>query len=127
MLKDLIVVILGPTNIGLNATKLPHAIHLAIPDSALTMRVSLESNFLHRFIHVLLVRHAHLVVPRNLGITNLHPLGGTNEVLRLQERIAQDMRVGRHGDEFVSRKAFPNLVKEGAVVNLINRIQVVSD
>ena len=82
------------------------------------MSMSLNGNLGAGFIGVPLVRHAKLVVANDLVIRDLLPFGATDEVLGLEERVAEHRFVGNHGDEFLSRHRLPNLVEEGTVVDL---------
>ena len=80
--------------------------------------VSLNGDLLEGCVGVLLVRHAKLVVANDLGIRDLLPLSAADEVLGLEERVAEHGRVGNHGYEFLSRHCLPDLVEEGTVVDL---------
>jgi len=80
--------------------------------------VSLNGDLLAGFVGVLLVRHAKLVVANDLVIRDLLPLSAADEVLGLEERVAEHVRVGNHGYEFLSGHRLPDLVEEGTVVDL---------
>ena len=58
------------------------------------------------------------MVPRYLGLARLHPLCGADEVLGFEQRVAEDVRVGGHGDELGEGHRVPDAVEEGGVVDL---------
>jgi hypothetical protein len=107
--KHLVEVVLKPPDVGAQPGKLPHAVDLAVPVLVGAVGVALDGNLGARLVRVLLVRHAQLV---------LFPLGRADEVLRLEERVAQHRGRRDHGDVFFGRHGFPELVEEGAVVDL---------
>jgi hypothetical protein len=115
--KDLIKVILKPPNIGVESRKLPLALHLPIPMHVETVRMSLHRHLCPRLIRVPLVRHAELVVPDDFIFGDFLPARAADEVLGLEQRVAEDGGVGCHGYEFVGGHGFPDLVEEGAVVD----------
>ncbi len=46
------------------------------------------------------------------------PRAEPDKVLRFEERVAEEVRGRGHGDEFGTGHRFPELVEEGAVVDL---------
>lgn len=63
------------------------------------------------------MRYPELVVSGDLGIRDLLPLGAANEMLCLEEWVAEDVWVGGHLDKVFSRHVLPELVEEGSVVD----------
>lgn len=116
--ENLVEVILGPSDFWVQAGKLPLAVDLLVPVGVGAVSVSLNSDLLAGCVSVLLVRHAKLVVANDLVIRDLLPLSAADEVLGLEERVAEHVRVGNHGYEFLGRHRLPDLVEEGTVVDL---------
>lgn len=73
------------------------------------MSMSFERNLLQILIRILLVRHTHLLMANDLFITLLIPLAGTDEVLRLEGRVAEEVLAGDHVDELLAWEGFPHL------------------
>lgn len=124
MLKDLIMIILRPPDVRLDPRKLPHALHLPIPHRPLAVRVSFDSHFRQPIVLVLLMRHAHLMIPRHRRLIRLagrlrRPLGRADEMLRLDAGVAEELVVRGHAYELLRGHGFPELVEEGAVVDLL--------
>ena len=119
--KDLIKVILRPPNIRTQTGKLPHAIDLSVPVLVGGVGVALGGDLgalLCRVPVVALMGHAELVVADDLVGGDALPAGGADEVLGFEGGIAEDGRVGDHGEEFLGGHGFPHFVEEGAVVDL---------
>lgn len=116
--EDLIKVVLGPSDIWAQTCELPHTVDLLVPVCVVRVRVALDYNLGLRGVGVLLVRYAQLVVAGDLGVRHFLPLRAADEVLCSQRRVAEHVRVGGHLDELVGGHCFPNLVEEGAVVDL---------
>lgn len=56
--------------------------------------------------------------PDDFFVGDFLPFRAADEMLRFEEGVAEDFGVGGHGDEFFGRHGFPDLVEEGAVVDL---------
>lgn len=117
----LIEIILVPADIRVKAGELPDAVDLAVPMHVRRVGVALDGDLRARGVRVALVRHAQLVRADDLGVRDLLPLGAADEVLRLEQRVAEDGGRGDHGDVLFGRHRLPELVQEGAVVNLFGR------
>lgn len=117
-------VVLGPADLGVESRKLPHAVDLLVPVHVVAVRVALDGDRLAARVRVLLVRHAQLVVPDDLRVRYLLPARAADEVLRLEQRVAEDRLVADHGDELLGRHGLPDLVEEGAVVDLVRDVSL---
>jgi len=115
--KDLVKVVLEPSNIRAQSGELPYAIDLLVPVLVVAVGMTLDGDRGTGLIRVLLMGYAQLMVTNNLVVRHLLPLGTTNEVLRLQKRVTQHVGVGCHCDKLCGRHGFPDLVKERAVVD----------
>ena len=82
------------------------------------MRVALDRHRPERFISILLMRHADLVSARHRVRRRLLPRRQPDEMLRLEQRVAEEAGCGRHGDELFRGHFFPERVQERAVVDL---------
>jgi len=116
--KDLVKVVLAPSDIRAETRKLPHAVLLLIPVLVGAVRMSLHLDGLLRFIRVPLVGYTQLVPADDFVVGNLLPLGATDEVLGAEGLVAEDGGGGGHGDEVVGGHGGPFLVEEGAVVDV---------
>lgn len=116
--EDLVIIVLKPPNVRTETGELPDALDFFIPHGRPAVRVALDCNHLARLIGVLLMRHADLVAASDLCFGNLLPSGRADEMLRLQQRIPEELWIGCHCDELISWHFFPYLVEERAVVNL---------
>lgn len=63
------------------------------------------------------MRYTKLVPANNLGVRDLLPSSATNEVLGLEERVTENVRVRCHLDELVGRHGLPDLVEERTVID----------
>lgn len=116
--EDLVIIILKPPDIRTQTGKLPDAIYLPVPHGRPAVRVALDRNRLARLVGVLLMRHADLVAAGDLRLGNLLPSGRADEMLRLQQRIPEELWIGSHCDELIGWHVFPYLVEERAVIDL---------
>jgi hypothetical protein len=91
--KDLVVVILSPAYIRSKATESPLSIHSTETHGGFPMRMAGVQDLLQLIIRVLLMRHPHLVVGDYLVCSRLRPLSSSDEVLRLDALVAQEVRV----------------------------------
>ena len=107
LLKDLVIFMLGPTNIGRKTGKLPDAIDFAITHSSLAMGVSLVQYLGQLSILVLLMGHAHLMISCDFSVAREDPFAGANKMLRLDARVAQEPDVGGHPNKLLSGHGFP--------------------
>lgn len=115
--KDLVEVVLGPPDVGVEAGELPHAVDLLVPVGVVAVSVALDGDVLAGLVAVLLVGNTELVVADDLVVRDLFPLGAADEVLGHKSGVAEDFGVGGHLDELVGGHGFPELVEEGAVVD----------
>lgn len=116
--KDLVKVKLAPADLGAEAGELPLAIDLAVPVCVGAVGVALYGDRLSRLVRVPLVGDTQLVHANDLGLANLFPLCTADEVLGHEQRVAEHGLVRNHGDELFGGHSFPDLVKEGSVVDL---------
>nr|POE79761.1 hypothetical protein CFP56_07826 [Quercus suber] len=119
--EHLVEVVLGPPDVGVQAGELPHAVDLLVPVGVVGVGVALDGDGGHGGVGVLLVGDAQLVVADDLVVRHLLPLGAADEVLRLQRRVAQHVRVRGHLHKLLGRHRLPDLVEEGAVVDAQRR------
>lgn len=117
--KDAIKVILGPPDLGVEAGKLPDPVDLLVPVRVGGVGVALDGDLGARGVGVPLMGHAELVDADDLVVRDLLPLGAADEMLRHQQRVAENGRVRDHADELLRGHRFPELVEERAVVDLI--------
>ena len=117
----LVKIVLKPSDIWRQPCKLPLAVHLPVPVLVGAMRVALDCNLLATGVGVSLVRHTELVPTNDFVVRHLLPLGSTDEVLCLQQRIAQHVRIRRHLEELIRWHGLPHLVQERAVVDLLQK------
>ena len=111
--EDLVEVVLGPPDVGVEAGKLPHAVNLAVVVSVVAVGVALDLDSREACVGVDLVRHAQLVVADDFGIRHLLPLAGTSdEVLCAQEGVAEYRRIRDHANELLGGHRLPELVEE---------------
>jgi hypothetical protein len=78
----------------------------------------LVQNLLQGVIFVLLVRHTHLMLSRDLIDSGLSPFACTNEMLCLDARVTEEVRARDHSQELLSRHSFEKLADDASVVNL---------
>ena len=116
MLENLVIIVLGPSDVRTQTSEFPHAVHLLIPRRCSPVRMALHRNLFQLGIHVPLVRHSHLVETGDAVLRRLLPAGHADEMLRLQQRIAQEMRVRRERDEVLGGHLFPNFAHDVAIV-----------
>lgn len=116
--KDLVEVVLVPADVRVEAGELPDAVDLAVPVVVGGVGVALDGDLGAGRVGVALVRHAQLVRAEHLRVRDLLPLGAPDEVLRLEQRVPQHRRRRDHRHELLRRHRLPQLVDEGAVVNL---------
>lgn len=116
--KHLVVVVLVPPGIRAQARELPAAADVAVAHDPHAVSVALHRDGLARRVGVLLVRDPHLVGADDLVVGDLGPAAAADEVLRLEQRVTEELGVGGHGEEFVGGHGVPHLVEEGAVVDL---------
>jgi hypothetical protein len=124
--EHLVKVVLEPFDIWAKTGKLPHSVNLLVPMGVGAVSVTLDSDRLHAGVGVLLMRYAELVVAHNLVVGDLLPPGPADEVLCLEEWVAQHGVVGDHLEVFIGWHGLPDLVEEGTVVDLINRLAYVA-
>lgn len=105
--EDLVKVELAPADLGAEAGELPLAVDLAIPVGVGAVGVALDGDDGARLVRVALVRDAQLVHADDLGVADLLPLGAADEVLRHEQRVAQDGLVRDHGDELFGGHGLP--------------------
>jgi hypothetical protein len=117
LLEDLVEVVLEPPDIGVEARKLPLAVDLLVPVHVKAVGVALDCHLCPCLVSVSLVRHPQLVVPDHLVLCRLLPSCAANEVLRLEEGVAQHRGVGGHGDKFIGGHGLPNLAQERTVID----------
>ena len=91
--EHLVKVILEPPDVWIQPSKLPHPVHLPVPVLVGAVCVALDCNLLAAGVCVSLMRHTELVPANDFLVRHLLPLGPTDEVLRLQQRISQHIRV----------------------------------
>lgn len=91
--KDLVKLKLGPSDIGAQAGKLPHAFDLLIPVQVETMRVAADGDFGEGGVFVDLVGNPKLVVADDFVVVDFFPFGAADEVLGAEERVADYERV----------------------------------
>lgn len=118
VLKDPVKVELAPADVGLEAGELPDAVDLLVPVKVCRVGVALHGDLLHGGVLVPLVRDAQLVVADDLVLGHLLPARAADEVLRAEGGVAQHLLARDHADELLGRHCLPELVEEGAVVNL---------
>lgn len=58
------------------------------------------------------------MVANDFSVRNALIAGATDKMLRLEGRIAEHSGIGHHSDVIVGRHCLPDLVEEGAVINL---------
>lgn len=92
--KHLVKLKLRPPDVRAQARKLPHALHLLVPVQVEAVRVPADRDFRHARVFVHLVRHPQLVVPDYLLVVDALPFCAADEVLRAEERVAEDEGVG---------------------------------
>jgi hypothetical protein len=63
------------------------------------------------------VRYTKLVPANDLSVRDLLPSGATDEVLSLEKRVTEDVRVRSHLDELFGRHGLPDLVEERTVID----------
>lgn len=102
----------------LNSRKLPDPIDFPVCYCARTVRMSFYSYFLQLIVRMLLMGDSHLVVSQDLRFADLLPLRHSDEMLCLDARGAQKVRMGDHGDEIGGGHIFPELIDEGPIVDL---------
>jgi hypothetical protein len=116
--EDAIEIVLRPPDLGVEPGELPDAIDLLVPVRVGGVGVALDGDLGARGVGVALVGDAQLVHAYDLVVGHLLPLGAADKVLRHEKGVAEHGRVGDHADEFIGRHRFPELVQEGAVVDL---------
>lgn len=67
---------------------------------------------------MLLVGDSHLVVSQDLRFADFLPLRHPDEMLCLDARGAQEVRMRDHGDEIRGGHIFPELIDKGPIVDL---------
>lgn len=116
--KHLVIVVLIPSGIRAQPSELPDAGDFSVPHDPYAVSVAFHRDGLARLVGILLVCYTHLVGSDDLVVGDLLPAASADEVLCLEQWIAEELGVGGHGDEFISRHGLPHFVEEGAVVNL---------
>jgi len=85
--------------------------------------MSLIQNLFHGIILVPLMRHPHLVMPRDfITRRGADPFrSAPNEMLRANTCVSEKPGSRSHGDEFCSRQGWPDLANHGAVIHIERR------
>ena len=122
--EHFVKVVLAPSDIWAKTGKLPHSVHLLVPVRVGAVGMALDRDLLSAGVGVLLVWYAQLVIADNLVIRDLLPSGPADEVLCHEEFVAQHGLVGDHLEEVFGRHGLPDLVEEGTVVDLIDRLAI---
>ena len=118
MLKDLIMIVLGPSNIGFNASKFPYAVNFPIPYSTFTMCVSFDSDFGHIVVCILLMGYTHLLSTYYLIFARLEPCRCADKMLRFDPCVTKKIRIRGHAQKLLGGHGLPDLVEECTVINL---------
>ena len=116
--KDLVKVVLAPSDIRAESRKLPHTVLLLVPVLVGAVCMSLHLDGLLALVCVPLVGYTQLVPADDFVVGHLLPLGATDEVLGAEGLVAEDGGGGGHGDEVVGGHGGPFFVEEGAVVDV---------
>lgn len=94
-----IVVVLTPPDMRAESSKLPDTVNFLIPHSARAMSMTLDSNSREGLVRVFLVWHPNLMRANHLIVRHLLPLAEADEMLSLDQGVAQEMRTRCHGHE----------------------------
>lgn len=116
--KDLVEVILSPPDVGGQPGKFPRPVDFLVPVLVSPMGIPTDSHLLHRLVLVLLVRRVDLMVSDGLCRGHQLPAAGGDEVLCLEELVAQERRARHEGNELLRRHALPESVQNRAIVDL---------
>jgi len=115
--KDLVKVVLAPSNVRIQSSELPFTVNLLVPMLICAVCMTLHQDLRSCFVLVPLVRYTQLMPADDLVVGHLLELRGAAEVLCHEGLVAEDERTRNHADEFIGRHGFPDLVQEGSVVN----------
>lgn len=102
---------------GLQTSKLPHTIHLAVVVLVCSMRVANKLHFAQTGVCVHLMGRAQLVVADNEIVRDLLPPRSSQKMLRLDSRVAQEVPICDHFHIILSGHGVPFLHANLGVVD----------
>ena len=120
--KHLIIIKLRPIDLGTHSGKPPLPLNASIPHRRRPMCMTFHRHLGERVTGVSLMCNAQLMMSHHLLFGRLLPRAQPDQMLRFQERVSQETGVRGHKDEFVTGHRFPDLVEEGAVINLLKEL-----
>lgn len=116
--KYLVIIIFTPPDLRTHSSKFPLVLHPPIPHGSNAMGMALDRDCLHAAVGVFLVRHPQLMRTHDFVVADLFPCTEADKVLGLQQGIAQKARIRGHRYKLIAGYGFPQIVQEGAVINL---------
>lgn len=88
---------LGPTDVWLEAGKLPNPVNHAILDGGFSVTVSMVQYFSQLVVIVFLMCHAHFMVAGDLVVGGPDQFSGAYEMLRLDPPNSEELLVRGYG------------------------------